>query len=91
MIRSHFSKYVKTKVRMGIKYCHSSVFCFKTTSIHWTGNTYTPTERTGNVIIGCLLVFIIGIRHFFYCFSIGFKIPSQLKRVQLHLQRNPVK
>ena len=29
--------------------CHSSVFCFKTTSIHWTGNTDTPTERTGAV------------------------------------------
>ena len=29
--------------------CPSSVFCLKTTSIHWTGNTDTPTERTGAV------------------------------------------
>ena len=35
--------------------CHSSVFCFKTTSIHWTGNTDTPTERTGAVIIGVII------------------------------------
>ena len=32
--------------------CHYSVFCLKTTSIHWTENTDTPTERTGAVIIG---------------------------------------
>ena len=36
--------------------CHSSVFCFKTTSIHWTGNTDRPTERTGAVIIGVIIV-----------------------------------
>ena len=35
--------------------CHSQVFCFKTTSIHWTGNTDTPTERTGAVIIGVII------------------------------------
>ena len=35
--------------------CHSSVFCFKTTSIHWTGNTDRPTERTGAVIIGVII------------------------------------
>ena len=35
--------------------CPSSVFCFKTTSIHWTGNTDTPTERTGVVIIGVII------------------------------------
>ena len=35
--------------------CPSSVFCFKTTSIHWTGNTDTPTERTGAVIIGVII------------------------------------
>ena len=31
--------------------CHSSV----STSIHWTGNTDTPTERTGAVIIGVII------------------------------------
>ena len=35
--------------------CHSQVFCFKTTSIHWTGNTDRPTERTGAVIIGVII------------------------------------
>ena len=35
--------------------CHSSVFCFKTTSIHWTRNTDRPTERTGAVIIGVII------------------------------------
>ena len=35
--------------------CPSSVFCFKTTYIHWTGNTVTPTERTGGVIIGVMI------------------------------------
>ena len=35
--------------------CHSQVFCFKTTSIHWTGNTDTSTERTGAVIIGVII------------------------------------
>ena len=35
--------------------CHSSVFCFKTTFIHWTGNTDRPTERTGAVIIGVII------------------------------------
>ena len=35
--------------------CHSQVFCLKTTSIHWTGNTDTPTERTGAVIIGVII------------------------------------
>ena len=41
--------------------------------------------------VWCLMVFIIGIRHFFYCFNFGFRIPSQLKRVQPHLWRNPAK
>ena len=31
--------------------CYSSV----STSIHWTGNTDTPTERTGAVIIGVII------------------------------------
>ena len=35
--------------------CNSSVFCLKTTSIHWTGNTDTPTERTGAVMIGAII------------------------------------
>ena len=35
--------------------CHSQVFYFKTTSIHWTGNTDRPTERTGAVIIGVII------------------------------------
>ena len=75
MIRSRFSKYVKTKVRMGIKYCHSSVFCFKTTSIHWTGNTYTPTKRTGNVIIGCLLVLVLEYVIFFIVLVLDLRFP----------------
>ena len=54
MIRSRFSKYVKAKVRMGIKY-YVILRCFKTTFIHWTGNTDRPTERTGAVIIGVII------------------------------------
>ena len=32
-----------------------SVFCLETTSIHWTGNTDRPTERTDAVIIGVII------------------------------------
>ena len=37
--------------------CRSSVFCFKTTSIHWTRNTDTPAGRSYG-IIGVITEFV---------------------------------
>ena len=171
MIRSRFSKYVKAKVRMGIKYyvilrcsvskprpfiglgilirlqselvpwvqffrfhvshyrnafqltvrvCHViNLFFFVSSKPKGTFNfhsysltqypcfsSYFAEHETGCIFFtatgaGCKLFaksvfyyFVIrlvsyGFYHwntsFFYCFSFGFRIPSQLKRVQLHL------